>query len=88
MTTLSPMPKINLLGLDLKAMTDFFISIGEKPFRAQQMLKWIHFQGVTNFEAMSNLSKALRQKLAETAEIKLPEVLLEKAPPMARTNSF
>lgn len=79
MTTPSPMPKINLLGLDQKAMTDFFISIGEKPFRAQQVLKWIHFQGVTNFDAMSNLSKALRLKLAETAEIKLPEVLLEKA---------
>jgi 23S rRNA (adenine2503-C2)-methyltransferase len=79
MTTPSPMPKINLLGLDLKAMTDFFISIGEKPFRAQQVLKWIHFQGVTDFEAMSNISKALRIKLAETAEIKLPDVLLEKA---------
>ncbi|HEU5281696.1 MAG TPA: 23S rRNA (adenine(2503)-C(2))-methyltransferase RlmN [Gammaproteobacteria bacterium] len=79
MTTPSPMPKINLLGLDQKAMTDFFVSIGEKPFRAQQVLKWIHFHGVTDIEAMTNLSKALRIKLAETAEIKLPDVLLEKA---------
>lgn len=79
MTMLSPMPKTNLMGLDIKAMTDFFINIGEKPFRAQQVLKWIHFHGVTDFEAMSNISKPLRQKLSEQAEIKLPDVLLEKA---------
>ncbi len=76
---LSPVTKTNLLGLDMQAMTNFFTSIGEKSFRAQQVLKWIHFNGVTEFEKMTNLSKALREKLALTAEIKLPDVLLEKA---------
>jgi 23S rRNA (adenine2503-C2)-methyltransferase len=60
MNALSPMPvavvnppKTNLLGLDKKAMQDFFVSIGEKPYRADQILKWIHFQGVQDFEAMT-----------------------------------
>jgi len=70
--------KINLLGLDLKSMENFFAKIGEKPYRAQQLLKWIHFNGVKDFSAMTNLSKDLRQKLSEIAEITLPEVLLEK----------
>lgn len=71
--------KTNLLGLDKKAMESFFANIGEKSFRAQQVLKWIHFNGVTDFQAMTNLSKELRQKLTETAAIALPEVLFEKA---------
>ena len=70
--------KINLLGLDYKAMQQFFVDIGEKPFRAQQVLKWIHFNGVNNFEAMTNISKDLRKKLEETAEITTPQILLEK----------
>lgn len=71
--------KTNLLGLDLKAMETFFIALGEKPYRAQQLLKWIHFNGVKDFSAMTNLSKDLRQKLSDLAEITLPEILLEKA---------
>lgn len=79
MTTLSPTTKINLLGLDKKAMQDFFVSVGEKPYRADQVLKWIHFNGVQDFQLMTNISKDLRQKLAETAEISLPQVIFEKA---------
>ena len=71
--------KINLLGLDKKAMQDFFISAGEKPYRAEQVLKWIHFNGLQDFQAMTNLSKALRDKLATTAEIVLPQIIYEKA---------
>lgn len=71
--------KVNLLGLDLKAMEAFFIAMGEKPYRAQQLLKWIHFNGVKDFSLMTNIGKELRQKLADIAEITLPEVLLEKA---------
>src|SRR3990167_102448 len=71
--------KINLLGLDEKAMENFFIEIGEKPYRAQQILKWIHFNGVKSFDEMSNLSKHLRQQLAAIAEIILPEIIYEKA---------
>ncbi len=80
MTSSSPIVnKINLLGLDYKAMQTFFVDIGEKPFRTQQVLKWIHFNGVDNFDAMTNLSKDLRKKLAEKAEIIIPQILFEKA---------
>ncbi len=79
MTTLSPMTKVNLLGLDKKAMQDFFVSIGEKPYRADQVLKWVHMNGVQDFQAMTNLGKELRQKLSNTAHIALPEVIYEKA---------
>lgn len=79
MSTVSPANKINLLGLDKKAMQDFFVNVGEKPYRADQVLKWIHFNGVEDFEAMTNLSKNLRQRLTETAEITLPQVIYEKA---------
>jgi 23S rRNA (adenine2503-C2)-methyltransferase len=75
---ISPITKINLLGLDKKAMETFFVGIGEKTFRAQQVLKWIHFNGVQDFNAMTNLSKDLRQKLTETAEITLPQVIYDK----------
>lgn len=71
--------KINLLGLDRTALRDFFVSIGEKPYRAEQVLKWIHFNGVKDFNAMTNISKELRLKLADTAEIALPEIIYEKA---------
>src|SRR5262249_54535734 len=71
--------KINLLGLDKKALQDFFVSVGEKPYRADQVLKWIHFSGIQDFNAMTNISKDLRQKLAEIAEISLPQVIYEKA---------
>ena len=76
MTT--PTPKTNLLGLDLKGMRAFFESIGEKPFRAQQVLKWIHTEGLSDFEGMTNLSKELRAYLPRVAEITLPKVLFEK----------
>lgn len=71
--------KTNLLGLDRKGMQDFFVSIGEKPYRAEQVLKWIHFNGAQDFQAMTNISKDLRQKLTEIAEISLPQILFEKA---------
>lgn len=79
MTALSPASKINLLGLDKQALQAFFVNAGEKPYRADQVLKWIHFNGVRDFDAMTNISKSLRQTLSETAEIALPEILLEQA---------
>lgn len=69
--------KINLLGLDTKSLQDFFVNIGEKPYRAEQLLKWVHFNGKNNFADMTNLSKSLRQNLAEIAEIVLPEIIFE-----------
>jgi 23S rRNA (adenine2503-C2)-methyltransferase len=62
----------------MKGMRAYFESIGEKPFRAQQLLKWIHQTGTPDFQVMTNLPKDLRQHLAEVAEIALPQVLFEK----------
>ncbi|MBE9559434.1 MAG: 23S rRNA (adenine(2503)-C(2))-methyltransferase RlmN [Proteobacteria bacterium] len=57
----------NLLGLDRAGLETFFESIGEKKFRATQVMKWIHQLGVTDFQEMNNLSKDLRNQLAETS---------------------
>jgi 23S rRNA (adenine2503-C2)-methyltransferase len=86
MTTLSPTnnpaaalsPKVNLLGLSRVQMEDFFLGLGEKKFRAQQVLKWIHHAGVTRIEDMSNLGKALRDKLIDIAEVRPPEIASQK----------
>lgn len=69
--------RTNLLGLDLKGLEAFFIELGEKAFRARQLLQWIHQYRVTDFAEMTNLSKTLRQKLQDSAEIKPPELLQE-----------
>jgi len=69
--------KINLLGLNRQAMEDFFLTLGEKSYRAQQVLKWIHFQGVSDIDTMTNLSKSLRIKLHELSHITVPEVAYE-----------
>ena len=71
--------KENLLGLDKKSLEAFFLGLGEKPYRAQQVLKWIHHNGLQDFNLMTNLSKELRQKLDAAAEITLPQVIYEKA---------
>lgn len=78
MQTSAVVQKTNLLNLDRKGMQDFFVSIGEKPYRADQVLKWIHFNGMQDFAGMSNISKDLRAKLAEIAEITPPQVIFEK----------
>ncbi len=70
--------KVNLLGLDADGLATFFTTIGEKPFRAAQVLKWIHQQGVDDFAQMSNISKDLRAKLAEVAEIRGPQQAVEQ----------
>lgn len=67
--------RINLLGLSLRQMEQFFLDIGEKKFRAQQVLKWIHHAGVLDIAQMSNLGKALREKLLEIAEVRPPEIV-------------
>lgn len=69
--------RTNLFDLDLKGLEGFFAEIGEKPFRARQLMQWLHQYQVTDFEQMTNFSKVLRQKLAEKAELVLPEVLQE-----------
>ena len=71
--------KVNLLDLDRRDLEAFFAALGEKPFRATQIMKWIYHERVTDFAAMSNLSKALRERLAACAEIRLPAVILDQA---------
>ncbi|RUR09464.1 dual-specificity RNA methyltransferase RlmN [Legionella septentrionalis] len=66
--------KINLLNFNYPMMRQFLTDIGEKPYRAQQLLQWIHQVGCHDFSQMSNISKALRQKLNDVAEIRLPEI--------------
>ncbi|HEY8940090.1 MAG TPA: 23S rRNA (adenine(2503)-C(2))-methyltransferase RlmN [Cellvibrio sp.] len=67
--------KMNLLGLPEARLVAFFESIGEKKFRAIQVMKWIHQLGADNFDDMSNVSKDLRAKLNNIAEIRPPEVV-------------
>lgn len=67
--------KINLLGLTQVKLEAFFLDLGEKRFRATQLLKWVHQLGETDFMAMTNMSKALRVRLTEVAEIRFPEVI-------------
>ncbi len=70
--------RINLLDLDEVRLREFFLSIGEKPFRAEQILKWIYHQGVTDIDQMTNLSKDLRQNLERVAVVEPPKVLSEQ----------
>ena len=71
--------KVNLLNLSRAEMEDFFVSLDEKPFRASQVFKWIYQCGVDNFTDMTNLSKSLRVRLEEIAEIRPPKIILDHA---------
>ncbi|MBF7687817.1 23S rRNA (adenine(2503)-C(2))-methyltransferase RlmN [Acinetobacter rathckeae] len=68
-------PKINLLGMSRAELEQFFESIGEKKFRAGQVMKWVHQYFVTDFAEMSNISGKLREKLEKVCEVKAPEVV-------------
>lgn len=70
--------KINLPNFDRQGMEAFFAGLGEKAFRATQVLQWVHQRGVDDFAAMTNLSKDLRTRLQETAEVRLPELVMEQ----------
>ncbi|OGT33420.1 MAG: 23S rRNA (adenine(2503)-C(2))-methyltransferase [Gammaproteobacteria bacterium RBG_16_51_14] len=63
---------VNLLELDKSSMEDFFIAMGEKSFRATQVLKWIYHRGITDFDQMTNLGKDLRLVLQAKARISMP----------------
>lgn len=69
---------VNLLDFDRKGLQAFFVELGEKPFRATQLLKWIYQEGVADFEQMTNLSKPLRQYLQEHCEIRAPDIVTEQ----------
>jgi len=67
--------KANLLGMTKPQLEEFFESIGEKRFRAGQVMQWIHHFGALEFSAMTNVGKALREKLEAVAEIRPPEIV-------------
>ena len=67
--------RTNLLGLSRPQMEAFFADLGEKPFRARQIMQWIYRHGVDDFDHMTDLSLKLRQRLATVAEIGVPEIL-------------
>ncbi|SFC67832.1 bifunctional tRNA (adenosine(37)-C2)-methyltransferase TrmG/ribosomal RNA large subunit methyltransferase RlmN [Pseudoalteromonas denitrificans] len=66
--------KINLLDLNRQGMRELFESYGEKPFRGDQVMKWIYHFGVDNFDEMSNINKKLKARLKDECEIRAPEI--------------
>ena len=73
-----PAKKVNLMNLTRAQMRECFAELGDKPFRADQLVKWIYHFGEDNFDNMTNLNKKLREKLKSVAEIKAPEVAVEQ----------
>ncbi|HXF15381.1 MAG TPA: 23S rRNA (adenine(2503)-C(2))-methyltransferase RlmN [Burkholderiales bacterium] len=66
---------VNLLEFDAQGLAAFFAEIGEKPFRAKQVMRWVHQFGQSEFEGMSDLSKDLRAKLKTGATVQSPCLL-------------
>ncbi|MEO0996996.1 MAG: 23S rRNA (adenine(2503)-C(2))-methyltransferase RlmN [Pseudomonadota bacterium] len=71
----APAAKTNLLGLAPRELEAFFVGLGEKPFRARQMLPWLHRRRARDFAAMTDMSKVLRARLADCAVVTEPTVL-------------
>jgi 23S rRNA (adenine2503-C2)-methyltransferase len=69
---------INLFDFDRKGLVAFFVALGEKPFRATQLLKWIYQEGVEDFNLMTDMSKSLRAYLTENCTLATPEIVLEQ----------
>ncbi len=74
----APGERVNLLGLNRESLERMFEQMGEKRFRASQVLKWIHQYRVRDFESMTNLSKPLRTRLAQIGEIRPPEIVSDQ----------
>ena len=70
--------RVNLLGMPAAALETFVVGLGEKPYRARQLLKWIYHQGVDSFDSMTDVGRSLRERLAECAEIRAPELADEQ----------
>jgi len=69
---------VNLLDLDAASLTAFFAEQGEKPFRARQVLRWLHRFGQVDFEAMTDLARSLREKLKTLAVVVPPAVIADR----------
>ena len=70
---------VNLLDYDLPGLTGYFAELGEKPFRAKQVMRWMHHFGAADFAAMSDLAKSLREKLGQLATVTPPSMMAEQA---------
>ncbi|MHB1993598.1 MAG: 23S rRNA (adenine(2503)-C(2))-methyltransferase RlmN, partial [Metallibacterium scheffleri] len=70
--------RVNLLGFDRNGLREYFAQLGEKPFRADQVMKWIYHQRVTDFTRMTDLGRVLRDKLLEVAAVTPPTTLLDQ----------
>ena len=68
-------PLTNLLDLDPAQLTAYCAELGEKPFRAKQLQRWIHQFGASDFDAMTDLAKSLREKLKTRAFVQAPAVI-------------
>ncbi len=71
--------RVNLLGMSGTALATFFAQWGEKPYRAVQLVKWVHQRGECDFERMTDLSRVVRERLSAECELRLPEVVSEQA---------
>ncbi len=72
---------VNLLDFDTASLGRWFAAQGEKPFRARQVMRWMHRSGVDSVEQMTDLSKDLRARLTATCEIRAPAVLRDATSP-------
>ena len=68
---------VNLIGLPRAALEQFFAELGERPFRAVQVMKWLHHRGADDFASMTDLSQVLRARLEKMAVVAMPEVIAE-----------
>ncbi|MFT3960202.1 23S rRNA (adenine(2503)-C(2))-methyltransferase RlmN [Propionivibrio sp.] len=69
---------VNLLDFDAAGLSAYFAELGEKPFRARQVLRWMHRSGQSDFDAMTDIARSLREKLKAEAEIVPPAVVSDK----------
>ncbi|MEO6146665.1 MAG: 23S rRNA (adenine(2503)-C(2))-methyltransferase RlmN [Sulfuriferula sp.] len=70
---------VNLLDYDLPGLAAYFAELGEKPFRAKQVMRWMHHFGAADFAEMSDLAKSLREKLGQLATVTPPSMMAEQA---------
>jgi len=70
--------RLNLLGCSRDQLQELFADMGQARFRASQVMQWVHQQGVNDFQAMTNLAKALRQELQVHSEVRAPQVVREQ----------
>ena len=74
----TPVDKVNLLDFDRTGLRDFFAQLGEKPYRAEQVMKWIYHRLESDFENMTDVGKALREKLSASCYVGPPKTAFEK----------